>query len=365
MSKKYQRGYWTKDRIILEAKRYVSVGDFSSKSPRAYNAASNLKILSEVTRGMARERYPNNYWTEDRCREEVKNYKTFDELREKCPSLYNTICKLNLNDELINHLPRKSGRKPRGYWTKERCTEAAKKYEHRAEFQYGRHTSAYNAAKTNNWLEEICTHMKSMGHEYRRGVYSLLDHKNKIIYVGLSGNPKRRYQQHLQGNTSAKNIIKNEHEFRYPRKFYEKDDAVKKEKEIIKYYKTRGWNVVNKAAGGSLGKPNNPKWTKETLIAKAKEYLTRSSFEKGASGAYDAARRMKILDKICEHMPKPQKISVAVWTPEAIAAEAKKYQTRSEFKAKAGGAVYRARRIGIYEQVCSHMGPAKTKGYRR
>lgn len=45
-------------------------------------------------------------------------------------------------------------RKPKGYWTKERCQEEALKYESRSEFKkYS--GSAYNIVKKNKWLDEL------------------------------------------------------------------------------------------------------------------------------------------------------------------------------------------------------------------
>ena len=52
----------------------------------------------------------------------------------------------------------KKKRKPIGYWTKERCKEETLKYNTRSEFQKGSE-SAYQAARKNGWLDDICKHM--------------------------------------------------------------------------------------------------------------------------------------------------------------------------------------------------------------
>ena len=49
-------------------------------------------------------------------------------------------------------------RKPRGYWTKERCHEEALKYTTRNEFNINSNVS-YTISRQNKWLNDICSHM--------------------------------------------------------------------------------------------------------------------------------------------------------------------------------------------------------------
>ena len=51
-------------------------------------------------------------------------------------------------------------RKPRNYWTKERCIEDAKQYETNSEWQK-KSGSAYITAWVNKWLDECSKHMKT------------------------------------------------------------------------------------------------------------------------------------------------------------------------------------------------------------
>lgn len=44
------------------------------------------------------------------------------------------------------------------------------------------------------------------------------------------------------------------------------------------------------------------KWTKETVTEVAKKYTNRSVFHKNEQSAYQAARRLNILDEVCAHM---------------------------------------------------------------
>jgi len=64
--------------------------------------------------------------------------------------------KMGWYDEAIQHMER--NRKPRGYWTKDRVMESAKKYE--LLVQWRQHeNSAYVKAKVSGWLQEATAHM--------------------------------------------------------------------------------------------------------------------------------------------------------------------------------------------------------------
>jgi hypothetical protein len=53
----------------------------------------------------------------------------------------------------------------------------------------------------------------------------------------------------------------------------------------------------------SIGRPCPWKiWDRDTIPAEANKYKMRRSFQKGSSGAYDAAINLGILDEVCKHM---------------------------------------------------------------
>lgn len=49
-------------------------------------------------------------------------------------------------------------RKPKSYWTKERCAEEALKYSSRNELAK-KSSATYNFSIRRGWLDEICVHM--------------------------------------------------------------------------------------------------------------------------------------------------------------------------------------------------------------
>jgi hypothetical protein len=107
---------------------------------------------------------------------------------------------------------------------------------------------------------------------------------------------------------------------------------------------------------------NNPsfKWTDEAIFTEALKYKTRTDFAKNNLGAYKAAKRRKILDRVCFHMPKRIVISGEnhhsfKWTLEKLQTEALKYKTRSEFENYNYNAYTVALNRKILDQICSHM----------
>lgn len=97
------------------------------------------------------------------------------------------------------------------------------------------------------------------------------------------------------------------------------------------------------------------KWTYEKCLNQAKKYKSKIDFIKNDQSAYSFARRNGLLDKVCNHMDKK-----LYWTEEKVRSEAKKYKTKSEFCAKSSGAYHFALRFGLLEKICSHMN-VKTK----
>lgn len=99
------------------------------------------------------------------------------------------------------------------------------------------------------------------------------------------------------------------------------------------------------------------KWNPDTIAAEAKKYSTKGEFILHASGAVKRARYLGIYEDVCKHMKisiksKPKNIS---WDEKTLIEEALKYSSKSEFNNKRSHAVKSAKKLGIYESICSHM----------
>lgn len=107
-----------------------------------------------------------------------------------------------------------------------------------------------------------------------------------------------------------------------------------------------------------MGKKPNGYWNLETLRLEALKYQTRQEFQQMNGAAYKAAGLLKIRDEICGHMIKI-KNPKGHWTLEMLHAEAIKYDTKVEFRAKSNPAFLTASRKGFLEQICGHMAAGK------
>lgn len=118
------------------------------------------------------------------------------------------------------------------------------------------------------------------------------------------------------------------------------------------YYAARRRGIVDDICKHMT--PKQIRWTRKTLHQEALKCNTRYEFKKNNPGAYSSAHRRKIFEDICSHMvtsPKRNK-----WpTKEIIHQEALKYNTRYEFCKSSGGAYPAARKLGILDDVCNHM----------
>jgi len=100
---------------------------------------------------------PRGYWTKERCQEVALKYKTRNEFAINSRVAYNVTLINNWSNDVCHHMG-ELNRKSIGYWTKERCQEEALKYKTRGVF-YKNSGSAYGAAFRNGWLDEICSHL--------------------------------------------------------------------------------------------------------------------------------------------------------------------------------------------------------------
>jgi hypothetical protein len=95
-------------------------------------------------------------------------------------------------------------------------------------------------------------------------------------------------------------------------------------------------------------------WTLERCQASAAGYPRRTAWQRGDPQAYQAARRNGWLDLCCAQMPKYQR-PPRKWTPEKIAASAKRFSSKNDWHREQHGAYHAAKRLGLFEEVTAHM----------
>lgn len=394
-------GYWTEGNIRKFAAKCKTRSEFIEKSSAAYMHAKKLGILDSVCSHMISKYKPYGYWSKERLKKEAKKYKTRSVFARDSKAAYMAALKMGILTDICSHM--KYLQKPNNYWNKTRIKEVAKKCRTRKEF-YTKYRTAYQKAIVRGWLEDFCSHMKTPTSDKKRAIYAF-EFPDRSVYVGLTSNYDNRYNHHMSKNLLLiKKTDELGHEFIMFNVFHTPHLARKAEAQKIEYYRRRGWKILNRAKAGALGSKTywtisrlykeaakydskskflekssgaysaaqkqgvinkickhmtglrrpNGYWTKKRVVAIARKYRTRVDFKKGDPAAYSAAQRLNILEESCRHMKSDRKPD-GYWTEESVRREAKNHKTRSAFHEKASRACAVAKELGIYEEVCSHM----------
>lgn len=215
-------------------------------------------------------------------------------------------------------------RKPRGYWTFERCKEEALKYDSRSEFSRFS-SSSYNAAYRNEWLDYLCNHMKIRNSSHCKFLYVILNNNKTKFYVGITYNLEKRLLEHRK--TDKVKIFGDGFDYYWHSKLPMEVITVSlMENRLINYLTSKGIVPLNKMKGRFLGKCRKI-WTFDKCLKEALEYRHRSDFYLNSRNAYIISHREGWLNKICEHMERKRK-----WTFDICKLESSKYKTKEAFK---------------------------------
>jgi predicted GIY-YIG superfamily endonuclease len=339
---------WPPDRVARKAKKFSTRKAFELASPGAYRAALRLGIIDAVSKHMIRSRVPKGYWNERVIQATAGKYKTRVAFKKRSPAAYAAAHKYGVMDLVCSHM--KPLRRPD--WTPDQIAEEAKKYSSRSEFEK-RSRGGYKAAHRRNLLDAVCGHMRHKGHRFKRAIY-VYEFSDNSVYVGLTYDYERRHRQHM---LFSKRIFEKAKRFGY--KLIRKDKwmppeaAAREEARLLRSYSRRGWQLINLSKPGSIG-GSLRKWTPATLLAEVRKYRTLSDFQQHSRGAYHAAWKSGVLDSISARLKRVKQPN-GTWTRAAILREARKYDTRTQFIANAAGACNAARRLGILKKACEHM----------
>ena len=101
-----------------------------------------------------------SYWTLERCIEEASHFPTREQWEKESPVSYGKAIKRGWLTKCTTHI-KGFRRKPSvpATWTLERCIDAGRQCQKRAEFKKRFHY-AYELARLRGWLDICCEHMK-------------------------------------------------------------------------------------------------------------------------------------------------------------------------------------------------------------
>lgn len=252
------KNFW--HNCYIEAIKYESRGIFQQKSS-LYSTAYGNNWINDIYQFInEKEKIKQNYELNR------KNRYKFEECKEKallCSSriefqklYYNYYRCASLNnwlDNICNHM-----KNPNIKYNINIAKEKALLFKNRKSFSEA-FPSLYKICWDNNWLDIICSHMVEPINqlEIPRLIYAYIFEETKTIYIGLTKelNLRIKYRKY-KGNDIVMQYInktKNEPKIIKLTDFIPAEKAQIKEQEFINKYRSEGWNILNIAKGGSLG----------------------------------------------------------------------------------------------------------------
>ena len=111
-------------------------------------------------------------WNRETIKKAAKKFKFRKEWREKDKKSYAGAQKKGLlhDKEIAGHLITIKGALP-SKWPKEKVLKSAKKFKYKRDWNL-RESGAYQAALRNGYMAEATKHMKTLGHIYKRCLFS-------------------------------------------------------------------------------------------------------------------------------------------------------------------------------------------------
>lgn len=140
---------WNKERTLEESKKYRTFGEFGQGSPSAYQSALKNDWLKEME-WLTYDQMPNGYWTKERVIEESKKYTSRREMEQGSPAAYSAALKNGWSEDL----PLKYKRVGKGFYTKDKIFELSQECKSRGEFK-NKYSRAFVIARKSGWLDEM------------------------------------------------------------------------------------------------------------------------------------------------------------------------------------------------------------------
>ena len=299
-------------------------------------------------------------WTKEAIINEAKKYEYRSDFKKAEPNLYKKICQEGYFNEAFGHMKHKPKK-----WTKEECLKAASKCKTKSEFEK-KFCGAYSSSRKNGWYEEcVSAFFTLVGNKANRCIYAF-EFDDGSVYVGLTFNFEERKKQHHKDpdSTVFKHVSKTGAKYNAIQKtdYIDYRSASTLEGIILKEYIDGGWIPLNRVKTGGLGssvekkeKPEKHKrlaWTYELLYEEAKKYNTKKDFFEQSPSAYSSAHKMGIINEVCSHMTPLKKLK---WAFEEAREVALLYDNKKDFRKEHPGLYSVCQQNGWIPKVCSHM----------
>ena len=153
-------GVWTKEAVLADAQRFKTRAEWNSCSPVSLNIAYKNGWVEEAVAHMTKTQMPKGYWTKDRVLEDAKKYASKVLWNHGNASAYQTAIAMGWFAEATADMtrPKSTRLHPKGYWTKDRVLEDAKKFVTTKDWRAANRL-AYRHASDKGWFAEATAHM--------------------------------------------------------------------------------------------------------------------------------------------------------------------------------------------------------------
>jgi len=198
---------------------------------------------------------------------------------------------------------------PKGHWTKAAVCKDARKYKSKAEW-IKTSASAYAIAHRNGWVEQACRHMDVLW-------VAKWDHAAVLKSA-------KAYETRSQWKSSEPGAYK---------------AALR-----------NGWLAEASAHMATKRR----EWDIAALKESAQRFSTRAAWKESDGAAYKAARDHCVMDEVCAHMTRAYK-PTGWWTKERVLASAREHQSIASWDSAETTAYQRAKQNGWMEEATAHM----------
>lgn len=296
-SKNNLRQKYTDAQLEEDALKYNNVTEWRNNSRNMYEISRTRGLIRKITLHMTPLKKLNGYWTKDKIKEVASKFNSMQEWRKKDSSSYWAAKNLKLHNEkeITGHLIRKTSRKH----SKEYIFEEAKKFKNIKEWNE-KSPNSYRAAVYLGITKEASKHMEPLGNTFKRCIYLIKVPSQKLAYIGLTGNFKKRIGEHLLSNRFKKIIAtfgRGSLNIKKLTGYLDVKSAIEYEVKLIQAMKSIGYKVLNKNSGGAIG-GSNIKWTKDKIIENFKQYKSYREWRVNSRSAYEASLKINLNKKL-------------------------------------------------------------------
>lgn len=242
------------------------------------------------------------------CLSEAKKYSTRTSLLRGSGWAYHALLSRGLLDDACAHMQISPVYvKPK--WTHQSVFDEAAKYQSRAEFKRCA-GGAHGYAIQHRIIEPACAHMRDGANFW---------HIFELMAVAL--------------------------------KYSRKSDFIVLERSAYQYCNTHKLTDLICAH-----MEQGTRWTKESVLAAARQCQSRSEFHSRHPGAYKHMDKHGYADEAFAHM----EVLKRPMCKDMAMESAKRFETRSAFQLNDGGAYVFAQKNGFIDEACAHMEPGAT-----